>query len=134
MEWIRAVGVIVVGGFVSSMTDWFFSGILFHEKYNAYPEVWRRPDGAGESKAILGSIGLSLVTGGAFVSILRLYGIAGWERTLLLAFLLWCAGCVPVFVTNALFVKFHPLVVVSITLGWLVKLEVLAAASVLLLG
>ena len=133
MGWLRAAGVVLIGGFVSSMTDWFFSGILFHDKYNAYPEVWRHANGEGESKAIIGSIGLSLLAGAAFVSIVELYGIAGWEHTLLLAFLLWCAGCVPVFITNALFIKLHPLVVASNTLSWLVKLELFAVASVLLL-
>jgi hypothetical protein len=24
------------------MTDWFFFGVLFHDKYRAYPEIWRQ--------------------------------------------------------------------------------------------
>ena len=133
MDWIRVVLAVLVAGLASSMTDWFFGGILFHEKYGAYPEIWRHSSGGGETKAIAWSIGLSFIACAVFVLILELLGIAGWERTLGLALLVWGAGCVPVLITNALFIKLHPLVVVSNSLGWLVKLGLFAAASVLLL-
>lgn len=36
---------------LTSFTDWFFVGALFHEKYRAHSEVWRRPRG-GPNDAI----------------------------------------------------------------------------------
>jgi hypothetical protein len=32
---------IVVAGFVATFTDWLFMGVLFHDRYMRYPEVWR---------------------------------------------------------------------------------------------
>ena len=37
----------------SNLTDWFFFGILFHNKYSVHPEVWRRTQGSGGEGIIL---------------------------------------------------------------------------------
>jgi hypothetical protein len=43
---------ILLSGLAVSMTDWFFFGVLFHDKYLAYPEIWRPlPGGEGSSPA-----------------------------------------------------------------------------------
>jgi hypothetical protein len=133
MDWLRFGFTVLIAGLASSLTDWIFAGVLFHDKYNAYPEVWRRASGTGETKAIVWSIMLSFFACAAFASIVILFDIVGWSHTLGLAFLVWCTGCVPVLVTNALFIKLHPLVVFSNALGWLVKLGLIAVACMLIL-
>src|SRR5882757_3664860 len=35
------IAAIVVAGTVGSLTDWLFMGVMFHDAYNRYPEVWR---------------------------------------------------------------------------------------------
>ena len=50
---------------LSSFTDWFFFGVLFHSRYQAYPEVWRSEfSGDKEWKAILMATVLSIIHGG----------------------------------------------------------------------
>ena len=39
MNWTHFVLAVLVAGIVSSFTDWFFGGILFHRKYSAHPEI-----------------------------------------------------------------------------------------------
>jgi hypothetical protein len=55
-------GAVLAATIVSSFTDWFFFGVLFHSRYQAYPEVWRSEfSGNKEWNAIMighGSVGL----------------------------------------------------------------------------
>ena len=41
MPWARLALAAIVAGTSVSLTDWLFFGVLFHEKYQMYPEVWR---------------------------------------------------------------------------------------------
>jgi hypothetical protein len=40
MNWARLLAIVVGGGVVSSLTDWFFAGDWIHRRYT-YPEIWR---------------------------------------------------------------------------------------------
>jgi hypothetical protein len=133
MEWGKLGLVVLVSGLASSMTDWFFSGILFHDKYNAYPEVWRASVGQSETRNIVISILLSFLACAAVALGLKFFAITGWDKMFLFVVVVWAAGPLPTMVTNALFMKLHPLVVVSNSLGWLVKLLLVAIAAALLL-
>ena len=42
---------ILLSGLAVSMTDWFFFGVLFHDKYRAYPEIWRQAPADVDGKA-----------------------------------------------------------------------------------
>jgi hypothetical protein len=133
MDWGRFSLAVIAAGLASSMTDWLFAGSLFQDKYNAYPEVWRYTAGTGESKAVVWSIIGGFFACAAFTLIVVELGVQGWRETLLLALLVWAAAALPLLVTNALFIKLHPLVVVSNALGWLAKLGLAAAAAVLII-
>lgn len=120
---------ILVAAVATSMTDWFFFGILFHERYKRYPEVWRRSaGGSGETKAILWSTLMGLVTCAAFVVTGAAFHLAGYCAALEFAVLAWVIGPLPLTISNAFFLKIDPLIVVSHSLGWLVKLAVAALA------
>jgi hypothetical protein len=126
----RLVAAILLSGFVSSMTDWFFGGVLFHKKYLAFPEVWRRQAGQpGEGKAIAWAVLLGFVTCAAFILTTVWLGIHGYGAALRLALAMWIIAPLPLMITNALFIKLHPLNVVANSLGWLVKLLLAGAAA-----
>jgi hypothetical protein len=125
-HFLFAVGV---AGFASSFTDWFFGGTLFHGKYNAYPEVWRQGPGKSETAAVAWSIALGFLTSAAFMTAYIVLRVHGYRTSLELAILSWLMVPVPLQVTNALFIKLHPLVVVSHSLGWLAKLAIAALTA-----
>jgi hypothetical protein len=118
---------ILLSGLAVSMTDWFFFGVLFHDKYLAYPEIWRQAPG-GEGKAVIWSILLGFVTCGAFVLVCSAFHVRGYAAATGVAVAVWLMAPLPIVITNALFIKLHPLMVVAHALGWLAKLLVAAAA------
>jgi hypothetical protein len=117
----------LLSGLAASMTDWVFFGVLFHDKMLLYPEVWRTP-GSGEGKKVAVSILLGFVTCGGFVFTCSAFQVHGYSSALEFAALIWVLAPLVIVVTNALFIKLHPLTVVAHSLGWLVKLLLAAAA------
>jgi len=68
MNWTHFILAVFLAGIVSSLTDWFFGGILFHGKYSAHPEIWRQGPGKSETPAVAWSIVLGFLTSGAFMA------------------------------------------------------------------
>ena len=134
MVWTHFLLAVLAAGAACSLTDWFFGGILFHGKYLAYPEVWRQGPGKSEASAVTWSVLLGFVTCACFPFVCVAFHVGGYAKTFELAALCWLMIPVPLLVTNALFIKLHPLVVVSHLLGWLAKLCVAALAAVLSLA
>ena len=132
MKWKHFFAAVLAAGFVSSMTDWLFAGILYHSKYLTYPEVWRQRPGKSEATAVIWSVVLGFVTAAAFVLTCAVFHVRGYDGTLKLATLCWLMVPLPLLIINALFIKLHPLVVLSHSLGWLAKLCVCAVAAALL--
>jgi hypothetical protein len=132
---MRILLAILIANVVVSLTDWFFFGFLFHEKYGAFPEVWRRPRGGpGESKAIALSALVGALTPTLFVLACSFLDLAWPLHAFLLAFLVWLMCPVPMWIWNYLFMKVHPLILLAGILGWLVRLGVSAGVVVWLLG
>lgn len=129
MNWKHFLLAILVSGVAGSFTDWLFGGILFHDKYLAYPEVWRQKPGQDDTAAITWSMILGLLTSAAFMATCVAFNIHGYRASLEFAALVWLMVPLPLTITNALFIKLHPLIVVSHSLGWLVKLAVAALAA-----
>jgi len=123
MNWGPVGWAMALTAVATSLADWLFMAVLFHDKYKAHPEVWRRPQGgAGEGKAIGLSALASLLTPVAFVLLCAAWGLHTFERTATLAAAVWLMGPVPALVGNYLFVKLHPLILIAHLAGWLVKL------------
>lgn len=112
----------LLSGLAVSMTDWLFFGVLFHDKMLLHPEVWRRAGGGGEGKAVAVSILLGFVTCAGFALACSAFQIHGYSSALEFAVAIWVMAPLVIVVTNALFIKLHPLTVVAHSLGWLVKL------------
>ena len=121
-----------MAGIATSFTDWFFTGVLFHNKYLAYPEVWRKR--SSEAPTIAWATLLGFVTAAAFMTACITFGIHGYGQTLLLAAISWIMAPLPLTITNALYIKLHPMVVVAHALGWLARLTITAIAAGWLLG
>src|SRR5665213_4097345 len=119
MNWLRIVESSVSASLLVSLTDWYFFGVLFHDKYLTYPEVWRRnSSGGGESRAIIWGTLLSAFTCVAFVLFCVAIRRTRLPETLGIAAMIWLMTAVPLIVTNALFMKIDRAIVVSHSLGW----------------
>ena len=129
------LAAVITAVILSSLSDWFFGGILFLEKYRAHPEIWRVSGGGKpESLAIAWSTLLGVMTCAVFIYLAAWLEILGWMQVLALAFGIWLLAPLPLLITNALFIKIHPLNTLSNTIGWLVKLLICATAAHLFLG
>lgn len=129
MNFVRVGLAIAISGVVVMFVDWFFGGVLFHEKYMAHPEIWRYVGNRKmESRAIGWSVVMGFVTCAAFVFACEILGVHGFARALELAAMIWLIVPLPLLISNALFIKMHPLNVLSNSLGWLAKLLIAGAA------
>ena len=129
MNWARFALAVVVSGVVITFTDWFFFGVLFHEKYSVYPEVWR----VSQTGNRLIWIAVGFFTSAVFIyACARLY-LYKYGATLKLALWMWLALALPIIATDALFMKLHPLVVVAHSLGWLTRLIVAGICMTLIM-
>jgi hypothetical protein len=132
LTWLLVSMVVAV--VVTSSTDWFFSGVLFHDKYLLYPETWRGAAGEAETNRILWTTLPTVVTCAAFIWVAVRLGLTSPVHTLKLAFAIWVIGALPLNFTNAIWIKMHPLTALAHTLGWLVKLVVCALCVAFVYG
>jgi len=131
--WFLAAAVVSI--ILTSLSDWLFGGILFHTKYRTYPEIWRNPGGGkGENQAVTWSVLLGVLSCVVFIYLTVWLNALSWERALGLAVGVWLLAPLPLLVTNALFIKLHPLNTLSNALGWLVKLLICAIVTHLFWG
>jgi uncharacterized protein DUF1761 len=133
MNWTHFLIALIGSGIVMSLTDWFFFGILFHDKYHAHPEVWRGKPGQPETRNIIIVTLLGFVTAAVFLIMYTHSHAHGFTHAFGFAFHIWLMVALPLIISNALYIKFHPLLVVSHSLGWLAKLTVVAIAAAWLL-
>jgi len=122
---------IVLGAMLGSLADWLFAGVLFHARYQTYPEVWRT--GVGETGRIILAQAFAVLTSAAFVLLAVLVGRTDPWGAAMLAAMIWLVGPLPLLITNHLFIKLDPLVTASHAAGWLVKLLLVAAATAIFL-
>jgi hypothetical protein len=124
MNWVRLAVVIVGTGLLTSLTDWFFAGDWIHRRYS-YPEIWRQ---GVEAKAIALTSPLPFLTCGVFALVVVWLGLHSISSAVKLAVAVWLIGPLPLILTNAAFMKLHRVFVASYSIGWLVKLVVVAVA------
>jgi len=129
MLWML-VAAVAVSGTLATFTDWLFMGVLFHQHYNRYPEVWwpgfREK---GDRRAIIYSAVLAYVTSAAIVALCWQAQSHGIVQALALSLLAWIAGPVVVLVTNGFWVKIDPRVTFAHTLGWLARFALAGVAA-----
>jgi hypothetical protein len=121
---IGGIVAVIVGGALVGLADWYFGAVLFHDKYMAYPEVWRPRE--TNRHAIIAAQGLAVVSAIGFVVLAARLHLTDFSEAFTLAFWIWIIGPLPILLTNAAFIKVHPFVVAGNTAGWFVKLAALA--------
>jgi len=130
------LAAVITAAVATSFTDWFFMGVLFHDRYMAHPEIWRHAPGDRKRENL--SIALSTLVGlfacAMFVHICVHLDFLGWHPAISLALGCWLAVALPLLITNALFIKLHPLNTLAHALGWLVRLLICAVSAHLFLG
>ncbi len=134
MNWNRIALTVLCAGFAASLTDWLFMGDWLYKRYDQHPEIWRHPHGQGEMKAIVWASLLPFVTCGVFTLLCSGLGLYSYSGTITLALAIWLIGPLPLLIANALFMKLHPAITASYSLGWLVKLLLAAVAVSLILS
>jgi hypothetical protein len=90
MELARYVLGLAVGTFLSSLTDWLFMGVLFHDKYLTYPEVWwRSTGGSGEVRANVIASLVNILTVGGLMGLCYRFDALTYDSALVLALGVW---------------------------------------------
>ncbi|MCU1307167.1 MAG: hypothetical protein JWN45_1862 [Acidobacteriaceae bacterium] len=112
---------ILAAGIASSLTDWFFFGVLFHDKYLQFPEVWRSGPNKTETKKIVLSTLLGVFSCAAFILLCAGLGLHSYSATLKLAVAVWLIAFVPTVLTYHVFVKLNSALAVSHSLGYLAR-------------
>jgi len=127
MSWIVVVAVLVAG-ILSSFTDWFFMGVLFHERYGRYPETWW-PRQKAETMPILYSTALGFITSAAVIAICAMAGVDGIWSGIKVAFLIWLAGSFVQVATTQIWIRIDPLVSLAHAAGYLARFLIAGIAA-----
>lgn len=129
MRWI-AIAAALGAGTLGAFTDWLFMGVLFHDAYNRFPEIWRPGiRGGAERAAIIWSSLLGYVMSGAVVALCRITHTHGIAGCLTVAGLVWLAGPFVVVTVNGFFIKIDPRITFAHCLGWLARIAIAGLAA-----
>ena len=125
MNWTRFLLAVVLSGLAATFTDWLFMGVLFHKKYLATPEIWRIKPGQNDTRSIVLSSLLGVLSCATFLYLCIWVGTPFvYHATPHMAFLVWVAAAVPTIFSNIVWIKMDPLLGVSHSLGWLARFVV----------
>ena len=116
---------VVVATILMSFSDWLFFGVIFHERYQETPEVWRT---GSEGPKIAASTLSALVSAIVFFVIAPWLQVRGVGPSLILALLTWLAGSLPQTFTSTLFLRYAPAIGASHAIGWLARSLIIGAA------
>lgn len=137
MSWhSKVIVAVLLAGTISMFTDWLFMGVLFHDRYNRYPEVWwpGLRDRRSDTRAILISSALAYLTAFGVVALCIHAHAHTLPRAVFVSILAWIAGPLVMQVTNGFWIKTDPLITLSHSAGWLVRFLVAGAMAAIFLG
>jgi len=129
MNWMLAAAAFGAGT-LATFTDWLFMGVLFHEAYRRYPEVWWPGLMEGtERRAVIWSSLIGYVMSGGVVALCAIAGAHDIVSGLEISALVWLAGPFVVLLINGFFIKLDPKVTFTQCLGWLARMALAGAAA-----
>lgn len=117
----------LAGLVLANLIDWLFAGVLFHDRYQAHPEIWRVK--GANPRALIGAQAMTLPTVVGLIAVMIWTGQVSLAGSLILAVFIWAIAAAPPIIANALYIKIDPLVTLSHTIGWLVKLAAVGACA-----
>ncbi len=129
------VAAVLIAGTLATFTDWLFMGVLFHDRYNTYPEVWwPQFREQGDKRAIIISCVLAYVTSAAVIGLCDFAGVTTIAGGLIVTTLAWLAGPFIVTITNGFWVKIDPRITLAHCLGYLARFLIAGIAAGIVLG
>jgi hypothetical protein len=129
MNW-TLIAAVLGTGLLAALTDWLFMGMLFHDAYNRYPEVWWPGIREGkETGPIIWSSAIGLVITAAIFILCAWANVQGIGEGLGVALAAWVAGPLGVIVINGFFIKIDPKVTFAHCLGYLARFALAGAAA-----
>jgi hypothetical protein len=129
MTW-KIIAAIIASGIVSSFTDWFFMGVLFHDRYQKYPDTWwPRAGQAAERGAIMSSTALGFITAAAVALLCEYAGVTSIGGGLIVGALAAAAGPLVISPTAGMWIKIDPMVTVAHTTGYIVRFLIAGIAA-----
>ena len=132
MNWTQVVLAFVASAVLASFTDWYFFGVLFHDRYRATPGVWNQyKDKKDEMRSIAISELFMSISSLVFIVASAHQGWTSLSRAAVAALVAWVMVPVPLLITNEVYIPMSRLIVVSHSLGWLARLLVTAICVVL---
>ena len=125
---------ILVAGIAATFTDWLFMGVLFHDRYMKYPEVWREGIVGGKDRsAVIYSCALDFVAAAGIVGLCVLADIHTLWPAIGVALLAGIAGPVVIMITTGFFMKIDWYVVAAHSVGYVVRFLLAAIAVAIFL-
>ncbi|HVV64535.1 MAG TPA: hypothetical protein VHC42_03635 [Rhizomicrobium sp.] len=127
MSWVIPVAILVAGA-LASLTDWYFMGVLHHDRYGAYPETWWPRDG-NDSKPIVYSTALGFVTSASVMALCAMAGVGDVASGIKVAFLAWLAGSFVQVATTQIWVRIDAKVSIAHGFGYLARFVIAGIAA-----
>ena len=127
MSWI-VVAAVFAAGTIASFTDWYFMGVLFHDRYQTYPETWW-PRQQNDTKPILYSTALGYVTAAAVIALCAMAGVDSVWSGIKVGFLAWLAGSFVQVATTHIWVRIDLKVSIAHALGYLARFLIAGIAA-----
>lgn len=129
MHW-HIILAILIAGIASTLTDFFFFGVLFRERYNKYPDTWWPGVAEGkETHAIVASSVLDFAVAAAIVGLCLFANVHDIKTGLIVAALAAIAGPVVITVTNGFWIRIDPAITFSQAVGYSVRFLIAGAAA-----
>jgi hypothetical protein len=134
MNYLHIVEASAAAIILASFTDWYFFGILFHDRYHAIPGAWKKyTDKKDEMTSITVSMLYQSITSIIFIGACGYLQLNALLPALVAALVVWLMVPLPLLLSYSVFLKTDKLIIVSHSLGWLARLLVSAVCAALLL-
>lgn len=129
MNWMIVAGILAAGT-LAVFTDWLFMGVLFHDAYNRYPEVWWPGVREGkETGPIIWSSAIGYAVTCAIFALCAFAGVRSIPSGLDVAAMAWLAGPLSVIVINGFFIRMDTRITFSHSIGYLVRFAIAGTAA-----
>jgi hypothetical protein len=127
MSWI-VVAAVFAAGTIATFTDWYFMGVLYHDRYFTYPETWW-PRQQSNTKPIIYSSALGYVTAAAVIALCAMAGVDSIWGGIKVAFVAWLSGSFVQVATTHIWVRIDLRVSIAHALGYLARFLIAGIAA-----